>query len=115
MPFYTLRFDRLRGHANKNAPGDGCVPDDDSTCADNTAARYGDPPQHLCAYADVNAVTYEGAVISNAVVSYAVVTMKLDALAEHGGGVDHNRTVVNQINALANVITRHLKSKFVTK
>lgn len=73
------------------------------------------PPQHFCAYADVNAVTYEGAVISNAVVSYAVVTMKLDALAEHGGGVDHNRTVVNQINALANVITRHLKSKFVTK
>lgn len=73
------------------------------------------PPQHLCANSDVNAVTYEGTVIGNAVVSYAVIAMKLNALAEHGGGVDHNWTVVNQIDALANVIARHLKPKFVTK
>ena len=73
------------------------------------------PPQHLCAYADINAVTYEGTVVSNAVVSYAVIAMKPDALAEHSGRVNHNRTVVDQINALANVITRHLEPKFVTK
>ena len=73
------------------------------------------PPQHLCANSDINAVTYEGAVIGNAVVSYAVIAMKLNTLAEHGGGVDHNRTVVNQIDAFANVIARHLKPQFVTK
>lgn len=73
------------------------------------------PPQDLCTYADVNAVSNEGAVIGNTVVSYAVVAMKLDALSEHGGGVDHNGTVVDQIDALTNVITRHLESKFVTK
>lgn len=73
------------------------------------------PPQYLCAYADIDAVTYEGAVVGNAVVSYAVVTMKLNALAEHGGGVDHNRTVVNQIDALANIIARYFEPKFVSK
>lgn len=68
MPFYTLRFDRLRGYADKDAPGNGRVLDDDSPRTDSAAARYGDPPQYLCAYADIDAVTYEGAVVGNAVV-----------------------------------------------
>ena len=73
------------------------------------------PPQYLCAYPDIDAVTYEGTVIGNAIVSYAVVAMKFDALAEHGGGVDHNWTVVNQIDALADIIARHFEPKFVAK
>lgn len=49
MPFYTLRFNRLRGR----------VLDDDSPAPTMQPLAI-ETPQYLCAHADIDAVTYEG-------------------------------------------------------
>lgn len=48
MPFYTLRFNRLRGR----------VLDDDSPAPTMQPLAI-ETPQYLCAHADIDAVTYE--------------------------------------------------------
>lgn len=52
MPFYTLRFNRLRGR----------VLDDDSPAPTMQPLAI-ETPQYLCAHADIDAVTYEGGVV----------------------------------------------------